>query len=194
MSKKAGIDELILLRMKLETRFSLRQLVMISLGSSFSLLLDLLLLALFRGLKRIPDSFPEWCLAIGLILILPSGLCVWTSLAGIKAVRRGLMDNRWPPPSVEASLHLLQSKGLKWTVQGLLLAGFLVCMGGFVLQRTHHPHPTPWGLFIYFFTGPLMTRSELLKLLTPPKPSRSSTAFLSDMKPIIFAHWGERGV
>ena len=188
------MDGVILSRMKLETRFSLHQLVIISLGSAFLLILDLLLLALFSRLKRIPDSFPEWCLAIGLILVLPSGLCVWTSLAGIKAIRRGLMDNRWPAPAVEASVHLLQSKQLKWTVQGLGLAGVLVCMGELILQPTHHPHPTPWALFMYFFLAPPKTRTELLKLLAPPKPARGTTAFLSDMKPIVSAHWGERGI
>ena len=180
--------------MKLETRFSLHQLVWISLGSSFALLLPLLLLALLSRLNRIPDRVPEWCLTIGLILVLPSGLGVWTSLAGIKAVRRGLMDDRWPAAAVEKSLYFLQGKPLKRAVLGLVLAGFLVSVGGFVFKRTHNPHTIPWGLFIYFFLGPNMTRTELLKLLAPPKPARGTTAFLSDMKPIVSAHWGERGV
>ncbi len=183
-----------LLRMKLETRFSLHQLVMISLISSFSLLLDLLFLVFLSKLKRLPNSFPEWCLAVGLILVLPSGLCVWISLAGVKAVRRGLMDNRWPAPAVEASLHLLQAKPLNWTVLGLVLGGVLVCTGGFILQPAHHPHQPPWGGFIYLFLAPLLTRSELLKLLAPPKPARGTTAFSSDGKPMVSAHWGERGI
>ena len=79
-------------------------------------------------------------------------------------------------------------------MQGFGLVGFLVCMGELILQRAHHPHPTPWGLFLYYFLAPSMTRSELLKLLAPPKPARGTTAFLSDMKPIVSAHWGERGV
>lgn len=178
--------------MSLETRFTLRRLVMFSLGSSFVPVLDLLAFLLFEQFGHLPRPFPYLLLTIVLTVLLPFAVAVGGALRGMKAVRRGLMDERWPAAEVEQALRLLQSPTVKWTAHGLIWSGLVLCGSFLLFQHANSGHGGFWGGLIYFFLPFSMTRTELLKLLAPSKVFSGTTAFLADLKPIVSAHWGER--
>lgn len=175
--------------MKLEERFSLNRLVALSLGASLLLPFTLIGLLLFNAFGRVPSSRAGILFLFIGSLVLPMAFALVAIFAARNAVRRGLMDERWPASEQTKQYERLRSKTWKWTVGTLLLSAIALPMIS-LLRLSLHGHSHPWGGLVYFLIAPVMARTELLKLLAPPRLSDEKT-WLHDIKPIQSTHWGQ---
>ncbi len=175
--------------MKLEERFTLDRLVALSLGGAAPLPFLLVWILAFSKFGHTPSPATGKVVLFACTLALPMAFSIWAILAGRNAIRRGLMDERWPACEQTKQYERLRSRAWNWSV-GVLFLSALALPVLSLLSPSPGGHSHPWGGFMYLLLAPIMARTELLKLLAPHrKPGENF--WLHEMKPIQSKHWGQ---
>ena len=175
--------------MQLEARFPLNRLVALSFGGSLLLPVTLVGVLLSSEFVHTPPSTAAIALLFIGSLLLPMAVSLVATFAGRNAIRRGLMDGRWPSAEQAKQRNRLRSKPVTWLVVGLILSAVALPVFS-LLHLPTHGHGRPWAGMVYLLLAPVLARTELLKLLAP-LPDPEPKAWLHDLKPIESAHWGQ---
>ncbi len=117
----------------------------------------------------------------------PFGLALWAAYSSAAALRRGIDEALWPPPTLELLRTRLNATALSVLAYGLTLFGVGVAVTNLLVSS---PRNGAGGSFAYFLAFPLITLSNLRRALVPRTAPR--TTIWADMKPVFSELWGQR--
>lgn len=173
--------------MKLEQRYTAKQVVGIAIGSGCVAFLSITVDNLPLD-QHVSHRAMIWC-DVGVLVATVAAVCfMYYALA---AFARGVEQEVWDKASLQP-IKALADKPL-WIAMTCVLP---ICLLGFVVfdLTTHWPrqHHMNAGAG-YFWMSPFLALVQIRAALKPKAVTPSSSTWISEMKPIVSEHWGNRG-